>query len=152
LRGALATRQSRTNRTNAAADPPDAPNQRAVSHPTIVLIDVANAPRRPPNLRPGAVWLPLTHRDIPTSVWIPGAGLGAIPPEANTAYRTRLAALTHNNPSTKIVIYCHERCWLSWNAAKRAISYGYRNVAWYPDGVEGWTSAAQPTQIARPAS
>jgi len=35
------------------------------------------------------------------------------------------------------VNYCHRNCWLSWNAAKRAISYGYRNVFWFPDGMEG---------------
>ena len=27
---------------------------------------------------------------------------------------------------------------MSWNAAKRALSWGYSNVAWYPDGTDGW--------------
>jgi PQQ-dependent catabolism-associated CXXCW motif protein len=48
------------------------------------------------------------------------------------------------------VIYCHRNCWLSWNAAKRAISYGYRNVYWFPDGMEGWRAAGLPTASAEP--
>jgi PQQ-dependent catabolism-associated CXXCW motif protein len=45
-------------------------------------------------------------------------------------------------------VYCHERCWLSWNAAKRAIRYGYRNVYWFPDGIEGWRAAGFETATA----
>jgi PQQ-dependent catabolism-associated CXXCW motif protein len=118
-------------------------------HP-LVLVDVSSAPRRPPELRPGVLWLPLTHRDIPHSIWIPGAGLGTVPLEIDAQYRSRLAALTGHDFGATIVVYCHERCWLSWNAAKRAIGYGYRHVAWYPDGVEGWTRAGQPTAAAQP--
>ena len=28
---------------------------------------------------------------------------------------------------------------MSWNAAKRILSMGFTNVAWYPDGTDGWT-------------
>ena len=40
-----------------------------------------------------------------------------------------------------IVIYCLRDCWMSWNAAKRAMTMGYRNVVWYPDGTDGWEDA-----------
>ena len=33
---------------------------------------------------------------------------------------------------------------MSWNAAKRVLSYGYPNVAWYPEGTEGWERANLP--------
>jgi rhodanese-related sulfurtransferase len=33
---------------------------------------------------------------------------------------------------------------MSWNAAKRALSYGYTNVAWYPEGTDGWQRANLP--------
>ena len=46
------------------------------------------------------------------------------------------------------MLYCHPQCWASWNAAKRAISYGYRKVYWYPDGIEGWEKAGLPTASA----
>ena len=41
------------------------------------------------------------------------------------------------NNAALLVIYCQENCWMSWNAAKRVLSYGYPNVAWYPEGTEG---------------
>jgi rhodanese-related sulfurtransferase len=30
---------------------------------------------------------------------------------------------------------------MSWNAAKRAASWGYRRVYWYRDGTDGWEAA-----------
>ena len=49
-----------------------------------------------------------------------------------------------------LVIYCLADCWMSWNAAKRALAYGYTNVAWYPDGTDGWERAKLPTSEAQP--
>jgi PQQ-dependent catabolism-associated CXXCW motif protein len=112
----------------------------------IVVVDVSNAPRRPENLAPGAPWLPLPHAGIPGATWIPGAGLGAVPASIDTFFRTQLAASTGGDFSRPVVIYCHERCWLSWNAAKRAIGYGYRNVSWFSAGIEGWLSEGRPTE------
>ena len=43
-----------------------------------------------------------------------------------------------------LVVYCQANCWMSWNAAKRILSYGYSNVAWYPDGTDGWERASLP--------
>jgi hypothetical protein len=39
---------------------------------------------------------------------------------------------------------------MSWNAAKRAMPYGYRRVSWYPDGVDGWAAVKLPLQKAAP--
>ena len=47
-------------------------------------------------------------------------------------------------PGKLLVIYCQANCWMSWNAAKRALSYGYPNVAWYPEGTDGWQRADLP--------
>ena len=111
----------------------------------IVLVEVSNAAKRPENLAPGAPWLPKPHLVIPGSLWIPGAGMGEIAPEVDSAFRDRLAQATASDFERKIVVYCHERCWLSWNAAKRAIRYGYRRVHWYPEGIEGWRAAGLAT-------
>jgi PQQ-dependent catabolism-associated CXXCW motif protein len=116
----------------------------------VMVVDVSDAPRRPDNMAQGAVWLPVPHPIIPGGEWIPGAGLGAIPPATDKLFRARLALGTHKDPTHEVVIYCHESCWLSWNAAKRALSYGYKNVYWFPDGMEGWRSAALPTAVATP--
>jgi PQQ-dependent catabolism-associated CXXCW motif protein len=115
-----------------------------------VVVDVSNAPRRPENLAPGAPWLPLPHHAIPGSLWIPGVGLGEIPLAVDDFYRQRLAAATNEHLARPLIIYCHKTCWLSWNAAKRAISYGYRNVYWYPHGIEGWKAAGYRTAVIEP--
>ncbi|MEM7239896.1 MAG: PQQ-dependent catabolism-associated CXXCW motif protein, partial [Pseudomonadota bacterium] len=36
------------------------------------------------------------------------------------------------------LVFCLAGCWMSWNAAKRALEYGYTDVYWYPDGTDGW--------------
>jgi PQQ-dependent catabolism-associated CXXCW motif protein len=115
-----------------------------------VVIDVSNAPRRPDNLATGAPWLPLPHQAIPDTLWIPGTGLGEIPPAIDDFFRKQLAAATGNDPARRVIIYCHQTCWLSWNAAKRAISYGYRNVYWFREGIEGWKAAHFPTAVIEP--
>lgn len=118
----------------------------------VVAVDTSNAPRRPADLGTGALWLPLPHRVIPGSLWIPGTGFAEIPASLDGFFREQLAAATGNDLSHPVVIYCHERCWLSWNAAKRAIAYGYRNVLWFADGIEGWRAAGFPTAVAEPTA
>ena len=48
----------------------------------------------------------------------------------------------------KIVFYCLKNCWMSWNAAKRAKTFGYTQVLWYPGGTEGWRKPACRSRIA----
>lgn len=120
-----------------------------VELPGTVIVDVSEAPRRPEGLAPGAVWLP-SHRDVPGSVWIPGAGRDAISPDLAAFYRARLTALTGSSPDRALLIYCHPNCIGSWNAAKRALEFGYRNVFWYPGGIEAWQDAGRPSALAEP--
>ena len=50
-----------------------------------------------------------------------------------------LAELTGGDPARPLVFYCDANCWMGYNAAKRAVrELGYRNVYWYPEGVQGW--------------
>jgi PQQ-dependent catabolism-associated CXXCW motif protein len=116
----------------------------------VVLVDVAETLHRPSGLPAGTLWLPAPHHDIPGSVWIPDVGRGTISPRFAAWFQTRLAELTRGDRDTRIVVYCHPRCWMSWNAAKRVINDGYRAVFWYPDGVEGWEKAGQPTAAVTP--
>ena len=50
-----------------------------------------------------------------------------------------LMQLTQGNKQIPIVTYCQgPQCWMSYNAALRAIGLGYRNVLWYRGGLEAW--------------
>ena len=115
-----------------------------------VLIDVSPAPPPPPDLPAGTVWMAPVHRDIPGSVWLQEAGKGEISGETEDFYRAALQALTHGSLKRAVVLYCHPRCWLSWNATKRAVSFGYSRVYWYPDGVEGWEEAGKAVSATEP--
>jgi PQQ-dependent catabolism-associated CXXCW motif protein len=57
-------------------------------------IDVLPAPRRPANPPAAALWIPLPHRDIPSSLWLPDTGRGSLTPELEASFRNDLAAAT----------------------------------------------------------
>jgi PQQ-dependent catabolism-associated CXXCW motif protein len=114
----------------------------------VVLLDVSPAPKRPPHASPSAPWLPLPHQDIPGSVWIPGAGEGAVAPALALHLAQVMDRLTGGRADTPIVVYCHPDCWMSWNAARRLVWLGYRRVYWDPDGIEGWARSGR--QLAKP--
>lgn len=113
--------------------------QRLHSDGDALLIDVTPAPRRPKNLPADSIWLPKSRWNIPGSVWLANAGLGVLPIEEETYFRGHLETLTEGDKQRKLVIYCLADCWMSWNAAKRAIEWGYVSVYWFPDGTNGWT-------------
>jgi PQQ-dependent catabolism-associated CXXCW motif protein len=115
-----------------------------------VWIDVLPAPRRPANLPAAAVWMPLPHRDIPGSLWLPDIGRGALSPELESYFQSHLAAATNGRKDAAVVLYCLADCWMSWNAAKRAASWGYTQVYWYRDGMDGWDAAKLPMADAEP--
>ena len=58
--------------------------------------------------------------------------------------------LTGGDPAKPVVIYCLRDCWMSWNAAKRAVAWGYTNIIWYPDGTDGWQAADLAMEQAQP--
>ncbi|WP_342727813.1 PQQ-dependent catabolism-associated CXXCW motif protein [Bradyrhizobium sp. B097] len=108
-------------------------------------------PRAPkPNLPAGTVWRERPHRDIPGSIWLPDTGYGKLAASTEDYMRRGLVRASGNDRARLLVIYCQENCWMSWNAAKRALSYGYRNVAWYPEGTDGWERANFPLADAEP--
>ena len=106
-----------------------------------VLIDVLPAPRRPDGMKPGAPWMPVPRRDLPHSLWLSDVGRGTITPEMDAWFQKQLAQATGGSKDKTIVFYCLSQCWMSWNASKRAIGYGYRNVIWYSAGSDGWAAA-----------
>ena len=115
-----------------------------------VLVDVMFRAPRPAGLEEGTLWRPRPRRNIPGSTWLVNTGFGALSEEAERYLRDGLARLTSGDQARPLVFYCLSDCWMSWNAAKRAISYGYRDVNWYPDGTDGWREAGLPTEASEP--
>ncbi len=109
-----------------------------------VFIDVLPAPRRPGNLAPGAIWAPVPRRDIPGSVWLPEVGRGALSQPIQAWFRSSLERISAGSKSAALVFYCRGDCWMSWNAAKRALAWGYTGAQWYRDGTDGWQAAGLP--------
>ena len=87
---------------------------------------------------------------MPGSVWLPDTGYGALAPVMQQYFERGLQQATDGDPERVIVFYCLANCWMSWNAAKRAIAIGYSNVAWYPDGTDGWAAQHLPLELRIP--
>lgn len=120
------------------------------SRDDVLLIDVLPAPRKPKDLRPSALWLPKTRRNIPGSIWLPNTGYGVLPAEEDEYFRRNLRRLTGDHMDHPLVFYCLADCWMSWNAAKRAVAWGYGKVYWYPDGTDGWAAAGLSLEDSEP--
>ncbi|WP_245422191.1 PQQ-dependent catabolism-associated CXXCW motif protein [Alsobacter soli] len=114
------------------------------------FIDVLPHPPKPQGLPPGTVWRDEPRQDIQGSIWLPDTGYGAIAAVTESYLRAGLERASGGDRSKLLVFYCMENCWMSWNAAKRALSLGYEKVAWYPEGTDGWKRANLPLQTARP--
>lgn len=71
---------------------------------------------------------------------IPGAKLL----ETSSSYDVAKTLPADKNAS--LVFYCaNTQCMASHGAAKRATAAGYKNVAVFTDGIEGWKKAGMPT-------
>jgi PQQ-dependent catabolism-associated CXXCW motif protein len=114
------------------------------------FIDVLPRPPRPGNLPAGTVWRDKPRFNIPGSIWLPDTGYGTLAPATEDYLRNGLEQASRGNKAALLVIYCMADCWMSWNAAKRALAYGYSNVAWYPEGTDGWERAKLPTEESQP--
>jgi PQQ-dependent catabolism-associated CXXCW motif protein len=115
-----------------------------------VFVDVMPHAPRPANLPAGTIWRERPRLNIPGSVWLPDTGYGELAAVTERYLRDNLALATAGNRAKLLVFYCLRDCWMSWNAAKRALAMGYTNVAWYPEGTDGWAGADFPLQQATP--
>ncbi len=115
-----------------------------------IFIDVLPLAPKPDNLPEGTIWRERKHDDIPGSVWLPNVGYGRLHPSIDRWYRGQLEDLTDGDKAKPILIYCLRDCWMSWNAAKRALKYGYVNIFWFPDGTDGWRLEVLPLEARKP--
>jgi PQQ-dependent catabolism-associated CXXCW motif protein len=114
------------------------------------FIDVLPHPPKPKNLPPGTIWRERSRLNIPGSVWLPDTGYGALAAATEDYLRRGLDRASGGERGKLLVFYCLANCWMSWNAAKRALAWGYPNVAWYADGTDGWEMADLPMAESKP--
>jgi PQQ-dependent catabolism-associated CXXCW motif protein len=91
------------------------------------------------------------HSTIKGALWWRGAGLGTTGPQGardmNARFAARLGAATQSDKTKAVVFFCLSyECWLSYNAALRAVEVGYTNVYWYRGGIESWKEAGNDMQ------
>jgi PQQ-dependent catabolism-associated CXXCW motif protein len=78
---------------------------------------------------------------------VPASQPGAFNDQAQQQFAQYLQQATGGNKQYPVVTYClSTQCWMSYNAALRAINAGYTNVLWYRGGIEAWKQAGMPTQ------
>lgn len=111
-----------------------------------LFVDVLPRPPKPKGLPEGSIWRDKVRFDIPASKWLPNVGFGRLHPTMEDYFRSHLKAMTGGDAGKALVFYCVDRCWMSWNAAKRAMEFGYSNVIWYPEGTDGWAAGDLPLE------
>ena len=87
------------------------------------------------------------HLTLAGALWLSGAGLGTNFLDPVQAVLTQLLArLSGGDKAKPMVFFCAgPQCWLSYNAALRAVAAGYTRVYWYRGGVEAWVAAGLPS-------
>lgn len=108
-----------------------------------VAIDVMPAQRQPCS---GTWLLPKPRLHLPGSAWLANVGYGDLSSAMQDWFRTRLNDMNGRG----LIFYCMADCWMSWNAAKRAVEWGFAPVYWYRDGTDGWSLAGLPLEPATP--
>lgn len=111
-----------------------------------VFVDVLPRPGRPAELPEDTIWRAPPREDIPGSVWLPNTGHGALSAQAEAYFADGLTAAVDGDMGAPLVFYCQAECWMSWNAAKRAMALGHGDVSWYPEGTDGWAAAGHPLE------
>ncbi len=87
------------------------------------------------------------HVTLAGAVWLSGAGFGRnfLDPVQSEFIRL-LGQISGGDKARPLAFFCaSSQCWLSYNAALRAVAAGYGKVYWYRGGVEAWVAAGLPT-------
>lgn len=114
------------------------------------FIDVLPRPPKPANLPEGTVWNEKPRISIERAIWLPNTGYGKLADTTLAYFSAGLEKATGSDKAKGLLFFCLPDCWMSWNAAKRALELGYAKVYWYPEGSEGWAAAGYPTVQLQP--
>ncbi|HIC67327.1 MAG: PQQ-dependent catabolism-associated CXXCW motif protein [Paracoccus sp. (in: a-proteobacteria)] len=112
------------------------------------FIDVYPRTRKPQDLPEGTIWQEPRHDTIPGAIWLWDTGYERLSPDEEARLRNGLASASGGDRSAPLVIFCRADCWMSWNAAKRAVAMGYDAVKWFPGGTDEWQQASDADLVA----
>ncbi|MFM7085244.1 MAG: PQQ-dependent catabolism-associated CXXCW motif protein [Hyphomicrobium sp.] len=124
--------------------------EQLIADRSVIFIDVYPRSPKPKNLPQGTLWRDTQHSTIEGAHWMPNVGYGVLSSDIETYFKTRLEKLTDHKKNCSLVFLCQRNCWMSWNAAKRAVSWGYTSVHWFPDGTDGWMMLGNSLQSVDP--
>ncbi len=116
-----------------------------------VVVDVIPEHRRPDVLPENQIWIPVGHKGVPGAIWLPDTGYGTLSDVTEKYFKHHLDVATNGNKDHPVIFYCRVDCWMSWNAAKRALTYGYTNVHWFFDGIDDWFFEDFDFEVLKPA-
>jgi PQQ-dependent catabolism-associated CXXCW motif protein len=89
------------------------------------------------------------HQTIRGAHWLPNAGRTMGRAEMSRL-GDALGRLSKGDKTAPLVFFClNSECWLSYNAALRALELGYTNVAWYRGGTAAWIEAGYAREETR---
>ncbi len=111
------------------------------------FVDVFPRTRHPEGLPKGTFWREPQHLTIPGAVWLWDTGYQSLSPAEQARLENGLRQVTGGDPNAPVVIFCRADCWMSWNAARRAVDLGYTAVHWFPEGTDGWLAALGPDLV-----
>lgn len=110
----------------------------AVVAGTMQLIDVYPPKGLGPDPLNGRWLTDETRLSLPGALWLPDVGRGHLENDAIDYFKRNLVAISNGDKAAPLLFFCTADCWQGWNAAVRAIRWGYSNVFWYPLGTDGW--------------
>ena len=143
--GVAATRQLRTTDYHAPT-PRTIPGGKAVT--TLELKALLEKEPRPYliDVLGGGV-----HRTLAGAFWMLASGAGDLSRDEEKRFIEAIGKFAGGDKSRGMVFYCVDsQCWLSYNAALRAIAAGYTNVMWYRGGIAAWRTAGFPMSQSDP--
>ena len=117
----------------------------------VLIVDVIPEHIKPDDLPADQQWFPVPHRGIAGALWLPDVGYGSLSDTTNNYFKSHLLHHTDGEKNYPVVFYCRIDCWMSWNAAKRAVAQGYTRVFWFADGIDDWQFEDFATEILKPA-
>ncbi len=85
------------------------------------------------------------HQRLPNAFDATAASAGgSFEDRVQSRFEAQLGQMTGGRKEAPLILYCSSiHCWMSYNAALRAIHAGYTNVFWYRGGLEAWNTMAQ---------